>query len=180
MIKDRIALVEHFKELGFTKGAEIGVADGRYAEILCQTIPDLEYYGIDVWAEYDGNWRDNNYQNVAYERAKDRLKDYGKSNLIKRTSLEASSLIPDDYLDFVFIDGSHLFDNVMLDILLWSKKVRKGGIISGHDYYQFKNSGIIQAVNAYVEEHKIDLNLTLAGVAEHKDDKVPCWWFIKR
>ena len=179
MIKDRIALAEHFASLGFTRGAEVGVADGRYSEILCQKIQGLELIGVDVWAEYDGNWRSSEYQDNAYRRARERLEKYGVK-LIKNTSLEASRDIPDNSLDFVFIDGSHLFDNVMLDILLWIPKVRKGGIISGHDYYQFKNSGIIQAVNSYVEEHKLDLNLTLAGVAEHKDDQCPCWWIIKR
>ena len=92
----------------------------------------------------------------------------------------ASSYLPDKTLDFVFIDGDHTFNNVMLDILLWTPKVRKGGIISGHDYYSHKAGGVIPAVNAYCEANKIDLNLTLKGVAEHKDDQCPCWWFIKQ
>ena len=179
MIKDRIALAEHFASLGFTNGAEIGVADGRYSEILCQKIPNLELLGVDVWAKYEKNWRSDEYQDVAYQKAKERLSKYNV-HLRRESSLNASIATKDDYLDFVFIDGSHVFDHVMTDIIIWARKVKKGGIVSGHDYYQFHDSGIIQAVNAYVEEHKLDLNLTLAGVAEHKDDQCPCWWFIKK
>lgn len=182
MIKNRIELAEHFRDLGFTKGAEIGVADGRYAEILCATIPGLEYYGIDVWAKYDGNWRSDEYQDKAFAEATEKISQYirsGKAFLIKNTSLSASLAFKDDSLDFVFIDGAHDFDNVMLDIIIWSKKVKKGGIVAGHDYYQF-NGGVIPAVNAYIEAHKIDLNLTLKDESGHKDDVCPCWWFIKR
>ena len=42
--------------------------------------------------------------------------------------------IEDSSLDFVHIDGDHSYDFVMQDIILWGRKVRIGGIISGHDY----------------------------------------------
>lgn len=194
MIKNRIELAQEFADFGFTKGAEIGVADGRYAEILNNTIPGLHYWGIDPWARYDHAWRSDEYQDKARRTAIERLAPYENATLIKATSLDAfvgkidvsqfkepgsvPYIVPDD-LDFVFIDGAHDFDNVILDIVLWSRKVRKGGIVSGHDYYNF-NGGVIPAVNAYIEAHKIDLNLTLKHAAEHKDDQVPCWWFIKK
>lgn len=179
MVKDRIDLANYFRDSGFEIGAEIGVADGRYAEILLQRMPNMRYYGVDVWAKYDGNWRSDDYQEQAYQKAQERTAPYRRATLLRKTSLLASLEVPDGSLDFVFIDGSHTFDNVMLDILLWVPKVRKGGIVSGHDYYQFHDSGIVEAVNTYVEKHKINLNLTLQGVAEHKDDQCPCWWFIK-
>lgn len=178
MVTNRIKLAEYFAQLGFTKGAEIGVADGRYSEILCQKIPNLSLIGVDVWEKYEGNWRSVTYQKEAYQKAQERLKGHNAS-LIKNTSLQASTAVPEGSLDFVFIDGSHTFDNVMLDILLWTPKVRKGGIVSGHDYYQFRDSGVIEAVNAYVEKHKLNLHLTLRDESGHKDDICPCWYFVK-
>lgn len=178
MLTDRIELAKHFNKLGFKVGAEIGVADGRYSEILCKNIPGLKLYCVDPWLPYEDNWRSEKYQQGAYKRAKERLDNYNVE-FIKKISIEASLAFQDKILDFVFIDGVHTFDYVMEDIIAWSRKVRKGGIVSGHDYYQFNKSGIIQAVNAYVEEHKIDLNLTLRNEDGHKDDKCPCWWFVK-
>lgn len=181
MIKNRIELAKHFKDLGFKMGAEIGVADGRYSEILCKTIPNLKLYAIDPWAKYDGNWRSDKYQDKAFEKAKKRLKKY-KALLVRSTGVHAYANItnPKPFLDFVFIDGAHDYDNVMLDIILWSRKVRKGGIVAGHDYYKFKSGNVIEAVNDYAKIHKVKVNLTQANSAEHKDDQCPCWWFVKK
>lgn len=181
MIKNRIELAQHLNTLnkGRTVGAEIGVADGRYSEILCKSIDDLELYCVDPWAKYDGNWRSDDYQEGAYQKALERLQSYDVE-IIRKTSIPAVLEFGRDSLDFVFIDGAHDFDNTMLDIITWAGRVRKGGIVAGHDYYHFGNSGVIEAVNAYIQVHKIDLHLTLRDESAHKDDRVPCWWFIKK
>ena len=65
----------------------------------------------------------------------------------------------DGSLDFVYIDGNHYFEYVVQDIAFWSKKVRKGGIVSGHDYIHKRaptKSHVIQAVNGYVDSYKIN------------------------
>jgi len=179
MIENRIDLAKHFAGLGFKVGAEIGVADGRYSEILCQTIPGLRLYGIDPWKEYAGNWRSNEYQDKAYEKADKRLEKYGV-DLLVQTSLEASVDFEDGCLDFVFIDGDHTFDSVMLDILLWSPKVRNGGIVSLHDYYKHHAGGVIPAVDIYTKIHNIDLNIIPRYEDGHPDDKAPCAWWVKK
>jgi hypothetical protein len=183
-MRNRIDLAKHFNELGFKKGAEIGVADGRYAEILCQEIPGLTLFGIDPWMPYKGNWRSEEYQAGAYKKAKERLDKYDV-RLIHHTSIGAyidefgEDYFEDDSLDFVFIDGCHTFDNVMLDIILWSRKVKKGGIVSGHDYYHHKAGGVIPAVDTYIKAHNIKLNIIPRYEGGHKDDKAPCWYFTK-
>ncbi len=50
------------------------------------------------------------------------------------TSDKASLLFDDETLDFVFIDASHVYDEVTRDISCWYPKVKKGGIIAGHDF----------------------------------------------
>ena len=178
MVKDRIELAKHFNKLGFKKGAEIGVADGRYAEILCKEIPGLELYAVDPYAPYGSNWRNQKYQDEAFRRASKRLAKYN-AVILRTVGQLAVNQFEDESLDFVFIDGDHHFDSAMEDIIAWSRKVKKGGIVSGHDYYQFKSGGIIPAVNAYVEAHEIDLNLTLRNPGGHKDDQCPCYWWVK-
>jgi predicted O-methyltransferase YrrM len=63
-------------------------------------------------------------------------------NPIKTTSVEASKLYADGSLDFVFIDASHEYQDVLDDIMVWLPKVKVGGIIAGHDYeyYQVNNA----------------------------------------
>ncbi len=177
-MKSRIELAKYFNKLGFKVGAEIGVADGRYSEILCQEIKDLTLYCVDPYAPYKDSWRTQKTQDKAYKEASKRLEKYNV-NFDVTTSVESALKAPDEYLDFVFIDGGHTFDDVMLDIILWSKKVKRGGIVSGHDYANFINSGVIEAVNKYCEIHRIELKLINRNNNNHKDDRQPCWWFKK-
>lgn len=168
MIQNRIELAKHFASLGFTKGVEVGVADGRYSEILCERVPGLDLVCVDPF-----------YRKGHFERATERLQKYDVS-IIRKTSMEAVQEFRDGFFDFVFIDGNHQFDYVMEDIIGWARKVRKGGIISGHDYYHFHTSGVIEAVNAYCEANRINLNLTSWDYSGHNDDRCPCWYFEKK
>ena len=58
----------------------------------------------------------------------------------------------------------------------WSKIVRKGGIVSGHDYGHFKhkdrNLGTKRAIDEYVAEHKVKLFLVNRNFQTS-------WFFIK-
>lgn len=129
---NRTIIAQMFAELGFTEGAEVGVAQGVYSEILLKNIPNLKHYGIDIWTNYPG-YNELADADALYKEAKERLKDYN-SFLIRKYSMEAVTYFADNSLDFVFIDGAHDFKNVACDIYEWSKKVKPGGIVFGHDY----------------------------------------------
>jgi len=169
-INNRKDLAKYFNSLGFKFGAEIGVSEGNNAITLLENIDGLQLECIDVWKSKN-----------RYETARKNLRNYLDKNkcfLYRTTSIEASLLFKDNSLDFIFIDGDHHFDNAMEDLIAWSRKVRKGGIISGHDYYNFRESGVIEAVNAFIQAHKLDLMLT--GVdKDSPDDKKPSFYFIK-
>lgn len=175
-MESRIQLAGHFHVKGYKVGAEIGVADGRYSEILCQQNPGVRLFCVDPWEAY--GWRDQKYQDGAYKKACERLNDYNV-RIVREPSVKASLRFKDKELDFVFVDGIHDFDYVMEDIIAWSRKVRKGGIVSLHDYYRFKDSGVIEAVNTYTQVHKIDFKVTDYYTKGHKDDRAPCaWWYV--
>ena len=55
---------------------------------------------------------------------------------IHKMSSDAVNDIPDESLDFVYIDGAHLYEVVKKDIANYIKKVKKSGLIAGHDYHQ--------------------------------------------
>ena len=145
-------LARIFAELGYTTGAEIGVRKGTFSAILCEAVPGLQLTCVDPWLAYERVTQ--NMADSLYARAVETLAPYGVT-IIKKTSLEASLIVPDASLDFVYIDAAHDFDNVMVDIVLWSKKVRKGGIVSGHDYFNFYKAGVCWAVDAYTHAHGI-------------------------
>lgn len=175
-IRSRADLALYFAHLGFKVGAEIGVADGRYSERLCATIPNLALYCVDPWEPYKGNRRGGgvDQQHGNFDTARKRLEPYAVI-FVRQKSMEALKEIDDEHLDFVYIDGNHDFDYVMEDIIGWARKVRSGGIVSGHDYYQFRNSGVIEAVDLYTKMNGLELHLT----SPKTDYGEVSWYFVK-
>ena len=153
----RVNLAALFGELGFKIGAEIGVAEGKFSLVLCQNAPGVELYCVDLWAPYRRGKRlmkDQKMQDWALDQAHEKLDAYG-AKFIRQPSWEAAQTFQDGQLDFVYIDGDHTFDHAMMDLILWSRKVRKGGIVSGHDAYRFRGAGVVDAVSAYTHCHQI-------------------------
>lgn len=52
---------------------------------------------------------------------------------IKASSEEAVGQFEDESLDMVFIDADHRYDYIIKDLKAWLPKVKKGGILCGHD-----------------------------------------------
>ncbi len=149
---NRTHLAELFYELNYTKGAEIGVRRGNYSKVLLDKNPNLELLCIDLWAPYMQVTQSN--QDIYMKDCVNKLASY-KATIMKMSSMDALNHVPDKSLDFVYIDSRHEFDYVMMDLICWSHKVRSGGIISGHDYYNCYQAGVIPAVNAYTQAHGI-------------------------
>lgn len=152
----RGGLAALFNELELYKGAEIGVAAADFSTYLCERMPLIELYCIDPWQPYRGNRRGGglDQQHGNYEIAKKRLAPYN-ATLIRKMSIDAVKDFEDGSLDFVYIDGNHDFDYVMMDLILWSQKVKTGGVVAGHDYYHFRWAGVVEAADAYIKAHSI-------------------------
>jgi len=167
IIRDHIP--ELFAEFQYKVGAEVGVRSGEFSETICKKVPEVKLYCIDPWSPYGKV--SQNRQDRYFRWARHRLAPYNVE-FIKKTSVEAALQIPDDSLDFVYIDGLHDFDNVMMDLLTWDKKVKKGGIVSGHDYFNMYMCGVIHAVNAYTQAHGINMWYITR-------DTIPSWLWVK-
>jgi len=144
---DRKRLMIHIGEHGFTKGAEIGVDRGRFSQYMFKMIPDLHLTCVDPWY-----WRHRGESR--YKSTKTRL-DKFNSTILRKTGMDALADVPEESLDFVYIDGDHTFDYVMSDLIWWARKVRIGGIVALHDYYRFRGAGVIPAVDIYTQQHGI-------------------------
>lgn len=173
-------------QLGLRRGAEIGVEAGLYSEVLCQSIPGLELYCVDAWKAYSG-YRDHTSQSVMedlYWKASRRLRGYG-AEIVREFSMDAVKHFNDNTLDFVYIDGNHEFRHVVDDICEWTKKVRPGGIVAGHDYIRRKGTGylmhVMPAVHAYCDAYNIKPLFVLGRKSEDPQfrDRVRSWFFVK-
>lgn len=75
---------------------------------------------------------DNDLFNLC-KRNVERFDHQKKISLVNSDSAEAADSYPDGYFDLVFVDADHTYEGCKRDILAWKSKVRKGGIICGHD-----------------------------------------------
>lgn len=168
------------QSLGMRRGAEVGVWKGAYSEEFCRAIPGIDWTCVDPWAPYaDYREAKNDAAMIAqaYQEAQIRLKPFG-CTFLKVSSREAAESIEDGSLDVCYIDGNHEAEFVREDLEIWTRKVRPGGILAGHDYrVPPAAKSFIQvkvAVDAYVSDHAIAPWFVLVG------DKTPSFlWVIQ-
>ena len=184
-----VDLAKLFGELGFRKGVEIGTDEGIFAEVLCKTIPNVLLTCVDPWkaqaylpGEQPEGSEPQSYFDNRYAETTAKLQNYNVS-FFKETSMKAKEYFLNDSVDFVYIDGNHDFLNVTQDIHYWYKKVKPGGIISGHDYVNYpfrKYNHVKKAVQAYAKAYHL---LPVFAVKQDKHglrrDRYRSWFIVK-
>lgn len=199
---DRNDLAKIFNELGFKVGIEVGVERGYYSEVLCKANPDATIYGVDPWESLEmcinnqpekrtQNHSSQNRCNRIFNEAKLRLSVYPNYKFIKSYSIDAANQFADNSVDFVYIDANHEYTQVLNDLRIWERKIRPGGVVSGHDYYDAdtdhpdtsRRLQVKQAVDYYVKRNGIK-PLIIWGATNKlpgtKRDRWRSWMFIKK
>lgn len=158
-------LIKYIKDNNYKSYAEIGVFTGKNAFEILDACPALEkVILIDPYDEsivYTrgagvGNKKGSVSPN-AFHLAKWRLQCFSNVEFIKKTSEEAAKLIDDESIDIAFIDAQHDKENVSRDINCWWPKIKKNGILSGHDYAPGISGGVADAVNSFFNKKQIIL-----------------------
>lgn len=173
----RDELPQMLKEMGFKTGAEIGVDKGDYLEKFL--LEGFKMYGVDPWTGRERKW----------ESVQARFQAYKNCTLIRKTSMDAVNDFPARSLDFVYIDADHRFPFVAQDLYYWYWRVKRGGIVAGHDYLdtrpgeKHRSLQIKSVVDAFVKSFYIH-NFYIFGrskpLAKEKiDDKILSFMFVK-
>jgi hypothetical protein len=182
--------LELFGELGLKRGAEIGVYRGGYSNDILTRLPGCEHLiGVDIWARYEDYLHQGvmpDLTTTAEATARAVFDSHGdRATLIKGYSTEVAKTIPNESLDFVFIDANHSYEYVVADIAAWLPKLRKGGIIYGHDYQDFSNQRlrwdymhVVDAVNGWVRSYKVNPWFLMKRVNKKRRDTF-CWMWVK-
>ena len=155
------------------RGAEIGVLKGTLSTALLQQFPNLFLWMVDSWTaaspdsryyqSRDTTARQSNAQHLSnLQEAFERTSFAADRRVLMRCeSVVAASSLPDESLDFVFIDADHTLEAVNSDISSWWPKIRTGGILAGHDYGDRRNRLGFFGVNRAVDEFAARLGLAL-------------------
>ncbi len=150
------------------EGVEVGVLFGEYSECLLATWPGTLYM-IDPWEQQPAKVYKDGCNAIDFEEAIDRaakrVERFGeRAKLMKNYSLEVAPLFRDGQLDFVFIDGNHRFENVEADLVAWYPKIKVGGVIAGHDFYDrhtdYHECGVKTAVQEFAKKIGVSIKTT--------------------
>lgn len=122
------------------KIVEVGSWKGRSTAFLLveawNKSSKIEIYAVDTWLGSEEHAGEECIKNgTLYEEFLANVKPVSRQLVpLRMPSLKGANFFPDQSLDSVFIDAAHDYENVKADILAWLPKVKKGGLIGGHDY----------------------------------------------
>lgn len=126
--------------LADSRGAELGVLQGKTLFYLADRFPRMELVGVDAWEhrQKDTDAGGRSYSQFDLPELYDVLgraaEPYGRRvRLIRSLTAPAADRVADRSLDWVFIDADHTYEGVFADVRAWRPKVRPGGWLMGHD-----------------------------------------------
>ena len=140
--------------------AEIGVLWGVFSRRILKITKPNALHLIDPWV-YRADLASQNYGTGSKNtpESMEKICDHVKRRLGTRPnvrihrlpSLEAVELFPDNYFDWIYLDGDHRYEMARADLERYHAKVKPGGLVAGDDYAQPKRNwtqdGVTRAVD---------------------------------
>ena len=125
--------------------AEVGTYTGATSVFAAQLVKQKKgtFLAIDTFDGSDNVSIDSPHSNKHLQKGEvlrkfkeniDSVECTEITKIYEMDSLKAANKIEDNSLDICFIDASHLYTDVKNDIIAYLPKVKKGGIICGHDF----------------------------------------------
>lgn len=155
----------HFVEIGSYKGR----SSSFMAVEIIRSGKQIRFDCVDTWQGSIEHQAGQSHEDpdvvsgLLYETFLENMRPVaGRYNAVRMPSVQAAEIYGNDTLDWVFIDASHDYDNVVADIRAWLPKVRPGGMISGHDHF---HGPVKQAVADTI------------GAVDGAGD---CWYHVKK
>lgn len=147
-------------------GCEKGVWVGAFSyKLLTATKPKILYL-VDPWKVYpsqsplygNGFARTQKDLDILHDSVVNRFKNSPSVKVLRQETLTG---IPDNYLDWIYVDGDHSYESVTSDLLESLRVVKIGGIIAGDD---FQTDGwwgldVINAVLDFIKQYPVKVEI---------------------
>lgn len=147
---------------------EVGVFDGDFSERILALNEPRKLHLVDPWfTKDDGTLYDGPTQQFASaEQASARLEDQyrhvtsrfsgeiasGRIEVHRTLSHLAAPQFPDEHFDWIYVDASHFYDDVKVDLEAFWPKLKRGGYIAGDDYDRrgIWEHGVTRAIDEFI------------------------------
>jgi hypothetical protein len=151
--------------------AEIGVWYGGFSTEIYNQLNPSKLYLIDPFnIMTDPISKLDNYPNMSHgtvysnQSCLDNVNEILKVPILENKvmidrNLSTDALInyDDEFFDFIYIDACHLYESVLWDMENYFPKLKSGGVMGGHDYFNHSSFGVIKAVNHFCEKYNYEI-----------------------
>jgi hypothetical protein len=160
-------------------GVEVGCGFGHFSKLLMGQWKGARHFMVDPWERQpDAVYRENTNHEADFERWYQQCQEVAANDprivLVRKYSVDAAKDFNNAELDFVYIDGNHAYGPVLEDMDAWWPKVKRGGIVGGHDFYNYTVypyfNEVKSAVERWTTERSLDFTHTPACSS---------WWILK-
>ena len=154
-------------------GTEIGVHMGNFSQQIMDLTSPEELHLIDPWEHqtsdiYKEAWYGGKVEGAQKEMDEryshicnrfDQEIHVGQVKVHRGYSTNILAQFPDEYFDWVYIDGNHLYEYVKKDLEVSLSKTKSGGLITGDDYTEgsWWEGGVKKAVDKFSTNKAIQL-----------------------
>ena len=162
-------------------GMEVGTGDGNYTATMIKVVQPKCLYTVDSWRFWDASVYGKRYEPLetiqmrnkvreTYPQQQEEAKQVVMSKFAKEiaakqlivmhmTSVQALNQLADNTLDWIYLDGCHLYEVVLAELFCAQRVVKPGGFISGHDYCHDLRweDGVIIAVDEFIEAGLVEM-----------------------
>ena len=155
--QNRLHMLEQMPKGG--RCAEIGVWNGGFSGPILEVTQPTELVLIDPWdllsGQNEDEWthkhhKDHEVMKGMFDNVSTRYGAMSNVSIKKGFSADVLEEYPDEYFDWVYIDGNHRYEFVLKDLDVSFRKVRKGGIIAGDDFF-WKRDGRMHVREAVLD-----------------------------
>jgi len=122
------------------KVAEIGVYKGVFAEAILRHCHAVDvYYMIDLWKNLP-NWKkpsnkpDHAFESIFQEAIDKNSPWKERLQILRGRTEEVIDTIPDESVDFIYVDGDHTLQGITIDLINAYRKIPIGGFLAGDDF----------------------------------------------
>merc|ERR1719330_337951 len=119
---------------------EVGVYNGNFAYGFVRN-SRMKYVGVDPYTlEACSAFKSIEKADKTYDTVSSALREIAgpgrEAALWRNSSVEAATLFGEETIDGVFIDGSMYYQDLIEDLSMWWTRLKPGGILFGHQFYQ--------------------------------------------
>lgn len=172
--------------------AEIGTWRGYLAVVILNNTKVGKLFCVDPWQGQTGVYDESGKEKTVEEHEKDlretkhHLRGHlpsGRAQIVRGFSIDVARndrTIPP--LDAVYADAIHTYEEVLADLVEWSKRLKPTGVLMGHDWTDTEpiavkfNWGVKRAVAKFCEDYGWEMtHVTNEPFASYQLQRIQDW-----